>query len=114
MCYYDKKKITSHQIEAYTAPLTSPGARHALLQTIKQCIPSNIDEVIAKLPTLMVPTLIVWGREDQIIPLEVGQLLHQLIPDSTLEVIDECGHVPHEEKPDETVALISSFLATHQ
>jgi pimeloyl-ACP methyl ester carboxylesterase len=114
MCYYDKKKITSEQIEAYSAPFASPAARHALLQTVKHCIPANIDEIILALPTLTVPTLIVWGREDQVIPLEVGQLLHQLIPNSTLNIIEECGHIPHEEKPDETVALISRFLATNQ
>jgi pimeloyl-ACP methyl ester carboxylesterase len=114
MCYYDKKKITSEQIEAYSAPFATPGARHALLQTARQCIPSNLDNIIAKLPTLTVPTLIVWGREDQIIPLKVGQLLHQSLPNSTLEVIEECGHVPHEEKPAETIALISRFLATNQ
>jgi pimeloyl-ACP methyl ester carboxylesterase len=114
MCYYDTKKITSGQIEAYSAPFANPGARHALLQTAKQCIPSNLDDIIAKLPTLTVPTLIVWGREDQVIPLIVGQLLYELIPNSTLEVIEKCGHVPQEEKPDETVALISRFLTMNQ
>jgi pimeloyl-ACP methyl ester carboxylesterase len=114
MCYYESKKITSEQIEAYSAPFANPGARYALLQTAKQCIPSNIDGIIAKLPTLTVPTLIVWGRQDQVIPFKVGQLLHQLIPNSNLEVIEECGHVPHEEKPAETVALISRFLATNK
>jgi pimeloyl-ACP methyl ester carboxylesterase len=113
VCYYDSKKITSEQIEAYSAPFANPGARYALIQTAKHCIPSNIDDIIAKLPTLTVPTLIVWGREDGVIPLIVGQLLHQLIPNSTLEVIEKCGHVPHEEMPDETVALISHFLATN-
>jgi pimeloyl-ACP methyl ester carboxylesterase len=114
VCYYDRKKITSEQIEAYSAPFENPGARYALLQTAKQCIPSNFDDIVAKLPTLKVPTLILWGREDQVIPLIVGQFLHQLIPNSTLEVIEKCGHVPHEERPDETVALISRFLATNQ
>jgi pimeloyl-ACP methyl ester carboxylesterase len=114
MCYYDSNKITKEQIEAYSAPFASPGARYALLQTAKQCIPSNMDDIIAKLPTLTVPTLIVWGREDQVIPLIVGELLYQLIPNSTLEVIEKCGHVPHEERPDETVALISRFLARNQ
>lgn len=113
MCYYDKKKITSEQIEAYSAPFASRAARHALLQTVKHCIPADFDDVIARLQTLTVPTLIVWGREDQVISLEVGQLLHQLIPNSTLEVINECGHVPHEEKPDETIALISPFLTAN-
>lgn len=110
-CYYDKEKITSKEIAAYAIPIASPGGRHALLQTARQCIPANADELVAKVKTITVPTFILWGREDGIIPLKVGELLHQAIPNSTLEVIERCGHIPQEEKPDETIARISRFLA---
>ena len=111
MCYYDRKKITKEQVEAYAAPLASAGGRHALLQTARQCIPANADELIAAVSAITVPTLILWGREDKVIPLKVGKLLHELIPNSTLDVIEQCGHIPQEEKPDETIARISEFLA---
>ena len=110
-CYYDKNKITSKDGAAYATPMASPGGRHALLQTVRQCIPPNADELLAKVKTITVPTFILWGREDRIIPLKVGELLHQAIPNSTLEIIEQCGHVPQEEKPDETIARISRFLA---
>jgi pimeloyl-ACP methyl ester carboxylesterase len=113
MCYYDRKKITRQQVNAYAAPLANRGGRHALLHTARQCIPANVDELIAQIATIKVPTLILWGREDKVIPLKVGQLLHRLIPNSTLEVIEHCGHIPQEEKPDETISHISRFLATH-
>jgi len=112
VCYYDKKKPTKEQVAAYAAPIASPGGCHALLQTAKQCIPQNYDEVLAKLHTVTVPTFILWGREDTVIPVSVGEQLHQAIPNSTLEVVEQCGHVPQEEKPDETIARISKFLAT--
>jgi pimeloyl-ACP methyl ester carboxylesterase len=112
MCYYDRKKITKEQVEAYAAPLASLGGRHALLQTARQCIPANADELISAVSTVTIPTLILWGRQDKVIPLKVGELLHQLLPNSTLEVIEQCGHIPQEEKPDETIAIISRFLAT--
>ena len=111
MCYYERTKITREQVEAYAAPLASLGGRHALLQTARRCIPTNADELIAAASTVTVPTFIVWGREDRVIPLEAGERLNQLIPNSTLEVIDECGHIPHEEKPEETIERISRFLA---
>ncbi len=110
MCYFDKKKITSEQVEAYANPMASLGGRHALLQTAKQCIPPNVDELLTKVKTITVPTFILWGREDTVIPPKVGELLHQVIPNSTLRVIEQCGHIPQEEKPDETIALISKFL----
>jgi pimeloyl-ACP methyl ester carboxylesterase len=113
MCYYDRKKPTKEQVEAYAAPLATWGGRHALLQTARQCIPPNVDELIAKLNTIIVPTLILWGRQDKVIPLRVGELLHQAIPNSILEIIDECGHVPQEEKPDETIEKLSKFLMAH-
>ena len=111
MCYYDREKITMEQVEAYAAPLASLGGRHALLHTARQCIPPNADELIAAVSTITVPTLILWGREDKVIPLKVGKLLNELIPNSTLDVIEQCGHIPQEEKPDETIARISEFLA---
>jgi len=108
--YYDPNKITEKQIAAYAAPLSEPGARHALLQTAKQLVPPNFDELVAKYKDIKVPTLIIWGRQDKIIPLKVGELLDRDIPNSTLKVIDECGHAPQEEKPDETISLVLDFL----
>ena len=114
LCYFDRRRITQEQVNAYAAPLANRGGRHALLHTARQCIPANADELIGQIATIKVPTFILWGREDKVIPLKVGQLLHQLIPNSTLEVIEHCGHIPQEEKPDETVASISRFLTTHR
>lgn len=113
MCYYERKRVTREQVNAYAAPLASRGGRHALLHTARQCIPANADELIAQIAMITVPTLILWGREDKVIPLKVGQLLHELIPNSALEVIEHCGHVPQEERPDETIRRISNFLEIH-
>jgi pimeloyl-ACP methyl ester carboxylesterase len=109
--YYDKSKVTEEQLRAYAEPLASKGGRHGLLETSRQCVPANSDEVVAKLGHITVPTLILWGRQDEVIPLIVGELLDQAIPDSTLEVFEQCGHVPQEEKPSETIASISRFLS---
>ena len=57
------------------------------------------------------PTLIVWGRQDPIIPLSAGELYQQSIPGSRLEVIDNCGHVPEVERTDELVRIVGGFLA---
>jgi len=110
MAYYDPNKITEEQIASYAAPLSKPGARHALLETAQQLVPPNFDELVAKYKDIKVPTLIIWGRQDKLIPLKVGELLDRDIPNSTLKVIDECGHAPQEEKPDETIGLVVDFL----
>jgi pimeloyl-ACP methyl ester carboxylesterase len=57
------------------------------------------------------PTLIVWGRQDAIIPLECGELYQQALPNATLKVIEHCGHSPALEKPHEFVQVVTTFLA---
>ena len=58
-----------------------------------------------------IPTLIVWGANDQIIPVECGQLYQQAIPGATLRCIEKCGHWPQFERPQELARLIHEFTA---
>jgi pimeloyl-ACP methyl ester carboxylesterase len=109
--FYNKEKISEEQITAYAGPLADPGTRTALLHTVRQCIPSDVDELVAKFKDISVPTLILWGRHDKIIPLKVAELLSQALPNSVLEVFEETGHIPQEEQPEKTIARISEFLA---
>jgi pimeloyl-ACP methyl ester carboxylesterase len=108
--FYDKGKINEEQIRVYAGPLFDPGTRNALLQTAQQCIPSDADELVARYKKISVPTLILWGRHDKIIPLKVGELLSQALPNSVLEIFEECGHIPQEEQPQKTIARIFTFL----
>jgi pimeloyl-ACP methyl ester carboxylesterase len=64
----------------------------------------------AALGAIRVPTLVVWGAEDRIIPLECGQLYEQGIPGAQLRVIERCGHWPHYEKPAELAETVLQFL----
>lgn len=108
--YFDKSKISEEQINAYAAPLGDPGTRAALLETARQCIPSDADELVAKFKNISTPTLILWGRHDKVIPLQVGELLRQALPNCVLEIFEECGHIPQEEQPEKTIASIGKFL----
>jgi pimeloyl-ACP methyl ester carboxylesterase len=54
--------------------------------------------------------LLLWGDNDQEIPLSFGKRLHHQIPGSRLIVFQECGHLPHEEYPEEFVEVISNFV----
>jgi pimeloyl-ACP methyl ester carboxylesterase len=108
--YYNDHLITPEQIAAYAEPIGSPGGRYALLQTAKGVIPKNIDKIIAQYPSINVPTFILWGLDDKVIPLKIGEMLHAAIPGSRLELINECGHVPQEEKPEETICWMRDFL----
>jgi pimeloyl-ACP methyl ester carboxylesterase len=63
---------------------------------------------LRKVPT---PALIVWGRQDAIIPVECGELYQKALPNATLQVIDHCGHSPAIEKPQEFLRVVTEFLS---
>ena len=56
------------------------------------------------------PTLLVWGREDAIIPLNAFQLYQQALQGATTHILDQCGHMPEMEKPLEFVHVVLDFL----
>ena len=63
-----------------------------------------------KLPEIETPALLVWGKQDPITPVEVASKFQQLLPNASLHVVDECGHVPTQEKPEEFLACFFDFL----
>ncbi len=56
------------------------------------------------------PTLIIWGRQDEVVPLSAGQLYHEKIAGSRMVVLDQCGHMPMIEKSAEFVRAVQDFL----
>jgi pimeloyl-ACP methyl ester carboxylesterase len=67
-----------------------------------------------KMPVLMAqvhtPTLLVWGRQDAIVPLNCGELYQQAIPGSRLVIIETCGHAPQIERPQAFLEAVVPFL----
>jgi pimeloyl-ACP methyl ester carboxylesterase len=62
------------------------------------------------LPRATNPTLIIWGREDQIVPVACGEQYRRLLPNATLTVLERCGHLPPIEQPDVFARHVLDFL----
>jgi pimeloyl-ACP methyl ester carboxylesterase len=62
------------------------------------------------LPHISTPTLLIWGREDRITPIHVAYEFESMIPDTKLAVVNECGHAPMMEKPDEFNFALQQYL----
>ena len=62
------------------------------------------------LPRVTNPTLIIWGRQDRIVPVGCGEQYRQLIPKARLTVLEDCGHLPPLEQPDRFARLVTEFL----
>jgi pimeloyl-ACP methyl ester carboxylesterase len=59
---------------------------------------------------ITLPTLIVWGAEDKLIPAQYGPAFRELIPNARLEVLPHCGHLPQVEKMEDFVSTVTRFL----
>lgn len=110
LTYYDDRLIESETVEQYAQSLRSPGAKSALLSTARQILPADLEAFAQLYRELGVDTLILWGKEDEIVPLGIGQRLAFDLPNTTFEVLAETGHAPQEERPEETLRLIEGFL----
>ncbi len=110
LAYRNRGAATPDAAREYASAAARPGGRRAMLATARQMLPGDWNAFTAGYPHIGVPTLIVWGRNDPIVPLEVGKRLAKIIPGARLATIDRCGHCPQEERPEQTIELIRPFL----
>ncbi len=110
LAYYDPDKISGQDVAEYANTLYSAAAKHALTKTIEQLVPDNIDEIALRYKTIKMPALIVWCQQDKVVPVVLGLRLHEEMRSSELALFSQCGHMPQEEKPEDTLAAIQAFL----
>lgn len=108
--YGHPEKVTPELVDRYYDLTLRSGNRAALAKRFSQ---SPSGESVDAIATIKVPTLILWGARDRLIPPENGEHFHQDIVGSRLVVFPELGHVPHEEDAAATVAAVSQFLAVY-
>ena len=60
-------------------------------------IPPDFAELTTRIPEIDLPTLLLWGRRDWVVPLDVAERLVTDLPSARLEIMENCGHVPPEE-----------------
>jgi pimeloyl-ACP methyl ester carboxylesterase len=97
------------------ASLDNAGSRQAFLHTVRAVIEPSGQRVSAQdrlsLAGLL-PSLIVWGERDSIIPIEHGVAAHEAMPGSRFEVFPDAGHMPHDADPERFAELLIDFCAT--
>lgn len=105
--YGDTTRVTDSLITRYYELTLRAGNRAALP---KRMAASRDDSLMTLIPTVKVPTLILWGLRDRLILPANGERFHREIAGSRLVTFDDLGHVPMEEDPSRTVAAARSFL----
>ena len=66
--------------------------------------------LVDQLPQLQMPTLVVWGERDRVFPYSQGQKALSRLRQGSLELVPDCGHLPHVERPDRFAAILGQFL----
>lgn len=108
--FYDNSKVTEDKIHQYSQFFDMKGSHYSFVQAAKQAMPKNYNEIIDQIKLIDVPVLIIWGRNDPIMPLDDAYQFQTDIRNSMVRVVENCGHIPQEEKPEETAKLIIEFL----
>ena len=104
--YFDDSKVTENLVDRYHQMILRKGSRAAFIERAKL----EGQDYTELLYTIKSPTLIIWGEDDLWIPVEDGFKFKERMANSSLVIMKETGHVPMEEKPLESVALVLNFL----
>lgn len=99
--------MDERRVEARHLPLRTRGSHRAIIRTVRRW---DAERISRDAHLLTQPTMVVWGDRDREVPLADGHRLQEEIPEARLIVFRECGHLPHEEYPDEFVDVVTGFL----
>lgn len=107
---YDRHSwvLDERRVDARHLPLRTRGTHRAIVRSVRRW---DAERVSRDAHLLTQRTLIVWGDRDREVPLADGHRLQEAIPNSRLIVFRECGHLPHEEYPQEFIKLVSEFCS---
>jgi len=111
----DPDDVTKEKIEILQEPLVLDGATNTLgdwLGSVLGVQKVSLTTDPKNYASLTMPTLIVWGDSDTVIPIKEGEYLQSLIPNSELVVMKDVNHIPHLEDLDALMEVVLGFLAT--
>ncbi len=109
--YADPSRVDPETVTRYHELIRREGNRPALLARMRVFGLEDPEDLLRSLQT---PTLILWGREDTMIPVEQAGVFDQLLPNATTLRLPGVGHMPMEEVPAETVPAVRTFLRSLQ
>jgi len=105
--YYDKSLVTEELKAKYTAPLKITGWEKAFWNYNKAPRATGVDQDLA---ALTMPTLVITGDTDEVVATADSIRLAGELPNAQLVVIENCGHLPNEEKSQEFLTAVAGFL----
>jgi 2-hydroxy-6-oxonona-2,4-dienedioate hydrolase len=102
------KKVPNDTIENFIKRMTQPNAKMAFMSTILAL--KNAPPITKRLSNIMIPTLLIWGKLDTMIPVKYANDFASSIKNCQLEIMENCGHTPHIEEPAKFSQSVLNFL----
>jgi 4,5:9,10-diseco-3-hydroxy-5,9,17-trioxoandrosta-1(10),2-diene-4-oate hydrolase len=117
-CVFDPAIVTDEVVDLYYQLAASPGGHEAWLATLRRAVSfsgvkkDTIQTFRDNLGTISAPTLIIWGKQDRVFPVAHASIAEEGIPNARAHLIDNCGHCPQFENPEEFNNQVLEFLST--
>jgi len=108
--FYNKKFITEEAVSEITKILENRANTLNLIHAARSAKKDNLKDV---LPQVKIPTLLLWGEDDEVTTMDVAETFHRLIPNSELVTVKQCGHAPMIEHPEWFAGEVKRFLHKH-
>jgi pimeloyl-ACP methyl ester carboxylesterase len=103
------KKVSNDAIDDFIKRMTQPNAKMAFMSTILAL--KNTPPITERLSNIIVPTLLIWGKHDTMIPVKYANDYATSIKNCQLEIMENCGHTPHIEEPIKFSQSVLNFLS---
>ena len=110
--FYDPR-LVDHFIGKYRVQMQYKGFKRALLSSIRNTMLGSFVKSYKQVGKLDKPVQLFWGRDDTTVPFEHSNDLRAAMPNIEFHVIENCGHIPHYEKPHEVNPILLKFLLSH-
>jgi pimeloyl-ACP methyl ester carboxylesterase len=107
---FNQQVVEQFQNE-YKTQMKFKGFKRAILSTIRSGMLESFYETYACVGELKKPTLLFWGANDKTVPFEHSKSIRQAIPHAKFHAIENCGHIPHYEKPETVGPILLEFLS---
>ena len=109
MVFYDPSIATKELVDEVYDTVNDRSKAIRIVVMAKSAVRNNLED---KIHLIENPTLLVWGKQDDVTPPFVAEKFHELLPNSSLHFIDKCGHAPMMERPEEFNDILEDFLKT--
>lgn len=105
--FYDEAMATAELVDEVLLITTN---RQKCLRIVQMAKSAQRNQVLHLLPDIQLPVLLIWGEDDPITPWDVAMDFNRHLPQSTLRMLPQCGHVPMMERPAEFNRILEDFL----